>query len=59
MVNCSCSICKQPVTDQDLVSGNAADHYVTDAAGDLEYIELAHLECAKAADPEQLYWSYG
>jgi len=43
-----CSICQEPLPDE-LKGNRIADKFIY-KHGELAYIELAHLECAKKAD---------
>jgi hypothetical protein len=57
---CSCSVCR----DGCYTSQELADHYVYDVEGELDYIEIAHVECAKkdnarrAAASLRTYWEF-
>lgn len=61
-IRCYCAICNTLLQDDDQL----ADHHVRDAEGDLDYIELAHRECAikdnglhAAAYPDRSpYWAH-
>ena len=52
-VNCACAICTVMLTRND----ELADRYVY-KCGELSYIELAHVACARKFDPPGLYWNH-
>ena len=55
-----CPLCRIPITDDMFGKGLVADNWVY-KCGELHYIELAHLACAKednAANPDRWQWSY-
>lgn len=51
-----CAICRYEILPQDFEEGQVADHEVYDFDGYLDYIELAHLACAKYDDTG--YWEW-
>lgn len=56
-VTCLCSVCRLNIKEGDKM----ADHYVYEFDGSLDYIELAHENCAIAdnAARRSTYWSIG
>lgn len=50
---CACAVCREDMYKGDIL----ADHWV-EKYGELQYIELAHLECAQRVDPDNSYWLY-
>ena len=56
-VICGCAICQGDILEGDVM----ADHKVYDRCdGELDYIELTHLECAKADNDKNQYgyWEF-
>ena len=51
---CHCAICGKTIH----VTDAAADHFVYDMEGDLDYIELAHADCAELENEARgfAYW---
>ena len=54
---CACGVC-----GKNIVAGNErlADHIVLEFDGSLDYIELAHIDCARKDNAERgnSYWEY-
>jgi len=55
-VICGCAVCGGDIKEGDAM----ADHKVTDIEGNLDYIELAHLDCGKAENAARgrAYWEH-
>lgn len=48
-----CSLCEEPLPDE-IVGDELADKFIY-KCGELAYIELAHIECAKKADDKSAW----
>lgn len=55
---CACAICREDITQEQMEAKTLADNKVYDWEGDLDYIELAHRDCARREDPEGHSWEW-